>query len=58
MSEPKAIKHVELLRKAETLKSGQWWVWECEVTYEDGTFAEGFIQSDEHMHALESFEAA
>lgn len=58
MTATKTIKHVELIRKVETLKCGQWWVWECEVDYEDGTSAEGFIQSDEHMHALETFEVA
>jgi hypothetical protein len=47
----------ELDEKLEELKSGQWWLCSCTATMSDGTEREGYVQSDGHMIAEETFEA-
>lgn len=35
---------------------GPWWLWECEVEYEDGTVRTGSVTGDGHNCAPESLE--
>lgn len=39
------IKRIRCIRKTDTFKSN-WYLWECEVEYEDGTTVDGFVQAD------------
>lgn len=50
------VRTIELKHKVDAIKPGQWWVWECDVEMQDGTWKEGFIESDGEMHSMESLE--
>lgn len=43
MSKP--IRRVDLVSRDECLDGG-WFVWRCEVEYEDGSTALGYVQAD------------
>lgn len=40
----------------EELDGRQWGVWKCEVETPDGEIHVGYVQSDGHMHAVETLE--
>lgn len=53
MSKPIKIHPVE---KIDELKSGQWWLWDCEVEMSDGTTRIGTCEGSEHELAEETLE--
>lgn len=47
---------IQLIRKNDALKSGQWWLWEC-LYEKDGVELTGFIEGDNYdNYALETLE--
>jgi hypothetical protein len=50
------VRVVTLLRKVDELKPGQWWIWEATREDKEGNITRGFVQSDGHMIAEETWE--
>ena len=49
-------RNISLIRVIENLGDTNWDVWECRYEMPDGTFRDGFIQSDGYSHDYETLE--
>jgi len=45
--------NISLIRKSYHL-DGIWWEWECEIEFPDGSIRDGLIESDGHIHTIET----